>query len=364
MKFFRVHEPYSRHRVRVLFSIDTQKTDLQQGRGFGQLERADNDFALAWVRRYGRGRVFYCTIAHNPYVFWDPTMLRFYLGAIQFALGDLPAPTTPSARLTPAMRAQEKLGWRLGIEAYTFHQSTFFETIDRTAKLGLAYVGGLSFQKVSDDISKNFEPGLTDDELQAIRLRLDAAGLSLLTYYIQEIPGDEAACRQVFEFGRKLGIETFMTEPKLETLDTIERFADAYGINVGFHNHDRKASPNYWSPDAILKVCEGRSPRLGAAADLGYWMRGGIDPVAALRKLGNRLMTLQIHDLDAISPDGQDVPWGRGQAPMGRLLREVQQLGLKPTMFGLEYSRDFDHNVDACAQCIDFFNRISLDLVP
>jgi type 1 glutamine amidotransferase len=92
-EFFRVGEPYSRDRVRVLLSIDTQKTDLNQGLARGKVERADNDYALAWVRGYGKGRVFYSTIAHNPYVFWDPTMLKFYLGAAQFVLGDLPAPT-------------------------------------------------------------------------------------------------------------------------------------------------------------------------------------------------------------------------------------------------------------------------------
>jgi hypothetical protein len=40
--------------------------------------------------------VFYSTIGHNPYVFWDKPMLEFYQAAIQFALGDLPAPTAPS----------------------------------------------------------------------------------------------------------------------------------------------------------------------------------------------------------------------------------------------------------------------------
>ncbi len=95
-EFFRVYEPYSRDQVRVLLSIDTTKTDLERGRYRGKPERADGDYALAWVRSYGRGRVFYSTIAHNPYVFWDPTMLKFYLAAAQFALGDLPASTVPS----------------------------------------------------------------------------------------------------------------------------------------------------------------------------------------------------------------------------------------------------------------------------
>jgi type 1 glutamine amidotransferase/sugar phosphate isomerase/epimerase len=363
-EFFRVGDPYSRQRVRVLFSIDTAKTDLRQGRGFGQLERADNDYALAWVRQYGRGRVFYCTIAHNPYVFWDPRMLEFYLAAIQFALGDLPAPTIPSGRLTPALRAQERLGWRLGVEAYTFHKTSFFETVDRTAALGLAYVGALSFQSVDASIPGNFEPGLSDDALRAIRFKLDSAGLRLLTYYIQDIPGDEAGCRKVFEFGRKLGIETFMSEPKPEALDTIGRFADAYGINVALHNHGREASPNTWSPEAILRLCQGRTPRLGAAADLGYWLRAGIDPSEGIRRLKDRLITLQMHDLDQVSPQGQDVPWGTGQGRTEAFLREVHRLGLKPTMFGLEFSRDFDNNTNAVAECARFFNRLTETLAP
>ena len=76
---------------------------------------------------------------------------------------------------------------------------------------------------------------LSDEELKSVRLKLDAAGVRLLTYYIHNIPGDEAGCRKVFEFGRKLGIETFMSEPAPENLDTIERFCDAYDIMVAIH---------------------------------------------------------------------------------------------------------------------------------
>ncbi|HPM84719.1 MAG TPA: ThuA domain-containing protein, partial [Candidatus Anammoximicrobium sp.] len=67
-EFFRFHDPYSREQVRVLLSIDTAKTDLS-GR---KPERNDNDYALAWVRSYGQGRVFYSAIGHNAEVFSDP----------------------------------------------------------------------------------------------------------------------------------------------------------------------------------------------------------------------------------------------------------------------------------------------------
>ncbi len=141
-------------------------------------------------------------------------------------------------------------------------------------------MGGLSFQQVSKDIPKNFEPGLSDEELRQIRFKLDAAGVRLLTYYIQDIPGDEAGCRKVFEFGRKIGIETFMAEPKLEALDTDRKILRRIRHQRGVAQPRPKASPVYWNPEGILKACEGRSKRLGACADLGYWMRAGIDPVA------------------------------------------------------------------------------------
>ena len=360
-EFFRYHQVYSRDRVRVLLSIDMEKTKFE-GQPRGNVSRDDNDYALAWVRSYGRGRIFHSTIAHNPYVFWDPKMLKFYLAAAQFALGDLPAPTIPSGKLTPAIRAQEKIGWRLGIEAYTFYKHTLFEAIDKTAELGLAYMGGLSFQKVSKEIPKNFEPGLTDDELKQIRLKLDSAGVTMLTYFYQNIPGDEAGCRKIFDFARKIGIETFMSEPAPESLDVIEKFCDEYEINVALHNHDKKASPHYWNPEGILKACKGRSRRIGACADMGYWMRDGIDPVESLKMLRNRLKTIQMHDLNELTPQGHDVPWGTGVGRTEQFLREMHRLGITPTMFGLEYSHNFLESMPDVAKCAAFFTNLSLKL--
>lgn len=357
-EFFRVGDPYSRGRVRVLFSIDTEKTDLSAK----PHEREDRDYAMAWVRHYGRGRVFYSTVAHNQYQFWDPTMLKFYLGAAQFVLGDLPAPSIPSARLTPAIKAQEKLGWRLGITAYTFHRYTLFETIEKTDQLGLAYLGGLDFQKVSKDIDKNFNADLSDEELKAVRLKLDDAGVRLLTCFYSVIPGDEEGCRKVFEFARKMGIETLISEPPLEALDTIERFCDEYKINLAIHNHDQKASPNYWSPEAVMKVCENRGPRVGVCADVGYWMRSGVDPVAAASTIGERLLVVQMHDLHELTSEGHDVPWGTGAGPVRAFLEELHRLNLQPKMFGLEYSYDWMDSMPEVEQSARFFDRVSLDL--
>jgi hypothetical protein len=58
------------------------------------------------VRQYGKGRVFYCAFGHRTEIWWNPTILRFYLDGIQFAMGDLPADARPSATVGPKVEAK------------------------------------------------------------------------------------------------------------------------------------------------------------------------------------------------------------------------------------------------------------------
>lgn len=359
-EFFRVSGPYSRDRVHVLMSIDTDKTNLPpQGK-----MREDNDYALAWTRAYGRGRVAYCTIGHSPQDFLDPKILQFYLRAIQFTLGDIAGSTTPSNRLTDAVRAREAAGWRLGVAMWGLNPFTLMEGVEKTRQLGLRSVCGLSFQKVSAEIPQFCDASLSDAQLETIRLQMDAAGVSMPVFFYATIPSDEAGCRKVFEFGRKLGIETFISEPPPEALDMIERFCDEYDICLAIHNHGPEQSPIYWRPEGVLEVCKGRSKRIGACPDTGYWIRAGIDPIEGVRKLGDRLITIQAHDLDQCTPDGHDVPWGTGKAQFAELIREMRRLGITPTQFDLEYSYKFEDNLTESAACIEFFDRIIAEPRP
>jgi type 1 glutamine amidotransferase len=96
---FQFQQPYSRKRLHVLLSIDTEKTDMDPARHFLPERFADKDFAMSWVRRHGKGRVFYSSLGHNPQLFWDRHILEHFLAGIQFALGDLKADATPSAEV-------------------------------------------------------------------------------------------------------------------------------------------------------------------------------------------------------------------------------------------------------------------------
>lgn len=77
-----------RKNKRVLLSLDLEKTT-------DPAEREDGDYLVSWVRPYGKGRVFYCSLGHSASSYQNPHVLRHYLAGIQFALGDLEADATP-----------------------------------------------------------------------------------------------------------------------------------------------------------------------------------------------------------------------------------------------------------------------------
>lgn len=67
------------------------------------------DAAVAWVRSFGEGRVFYCSLGHNHPITWDKAILQHYLDGIQFALGDLPVDTSPTGPVQVTAQVDELL---------------------------------------------------------------------------------------------------------------------------------------------------------------------------------------------------------------------------------------------------------------
>lgn len=73
---------YSRKNVHVLARLDPATLDLKAP----LVHRTDGDFAVAWTKSYGQGRVFYSTLGH-PRELWDaPWLQKMYFEALRWAL--------------------------------------------------------------------------------------------------------------------------------------------------------------------------------------------------------------------------------------------------------------------------------------
>ncbi len=92
---------FSREKCRVLMRLDASKLDLTNRR----VHRADHDFAVAWAKMYGRGRVYYNTLGHVSGNWDDPKFQKMYVEAIKWALGLVDADVTP--RPAPQQEAEK-----------------------------------------------------------------------------------------------------------------------------------------------------------------------------------------------------------------------------------------------------------------
>ncbi len=92
-------DSWSRDNVHVLTSIDYSMMS-ESDKKKESSPRTDHDFGLSWIRREGQGRVFYQALGHHESIYYDnPQILEHILAGMQYALGDLKADDTPSAKL-------------------------------------------------------------------------------------------------------------------------------------------------------------------------------------------------------------------------------------------------------------------------
>jgi type 1 glutamine amidotransferase len=92
-------DSFSRKNVHVLTSIDYSKmSDEDKAKENPATKRTDGDYALSWIRREGKGRVFYEALGHNEHIYAVPAIMQHVQAGIQYALGDLPADDSPSAK--------------------------------------------------------------------------------------------------------------------------------------------------------------------------------------------------------------------------------------------------------------------------
>ena len=82
---------FSRDRVRVLLRLDAARVDLARP----GVRRRDADFAVAWAREYGKGRVAYNGLGHSADTWGKPEMRAMWLEMVRWTMGIVPGDATP-----------------------------------------------------------------------------------------------------------------------------------------------------------------------------------------------------------------------------------------------------------------------------
>jgi uncharacterized protein len=100
VKYDEIYQPkdWSRDKVNVLLSLDASRLDYANN---PRIHREDHDFAVAWTKMYGKGRVFYSTLGHTEESWDDPDIRKMYFEAIKWVLGMTDASTASHPKVAP-----------------------------------------------------------------------------------------------------------------------------------------------------------------------------------------------------------------------------------------------------------------------
>ena len=264
-----------------------------------------------------------------------------------------------STLLSAQDRPEEKLGWKLGAQAYSFRLFTFNEAIQKTDSCDLKYIEAYPKQIIGGGIEGTMDFKMSPEKRSQVLNLLKDKGIVLYAYGVVNADSPES-WRQLFVFAKAMGIQNINTEPKESDLPMIGKLADEFKVNVSIHNHPKPTQ--YWSPDIVLKAIKlADSEYVGACADIGHWVRSEIDPVEGLKKYAGHINHLHFKDLNEKSPKAYDVHWGTGVSNVKGVLQELKNQNFKG-MLSAEYETNWNSNSADIAISAANFREIVTEL--
>lgn len=260
-----------------------------------------------------------------------------------------------SKKLAKKDYPEEELGWKLGSQAYTFRLFTFAQALDKIDSCGLRYVEIFPGQVVGNGSDEKVGPELSAEGRKKMKQLAKDKNIKMQAFGVVGAK-DAAGWEQVFLFAKDMGVEVINVEPSDEHLPIVSALCDKYKIHAALHNHPHPSK--YWTPDVVLASLEGRSPYMGAAADVGHWMRSGLDPVECLRQLDGKVLHMHFKDLNAFGDKkAHDVHWGTGKLPIEAIIVEMKRQNYKG-MLSAEYEYNWSSNKEDVKQSASNFRNL------
>ena len=221
--------------------------------------------------------------------------------------------TQPTTHIAHA--GLQKLKWQLACRGATFRGISTFEMIDLLHSLNIHHIELSPGQVLSPDHSDvKIGDEMTADQIALLKTKLKSVGMDVVSFGVVGVPSSQADAQKIFELGKGLKVKNIvMADPPEDSLPMLDALAGQFGINV--------AIVTMSAPDAIASKLQGRSAHFGVCAEPAEWRRGGIDPVAALQSLSNRVIEIHLQDFDA---QAKETPLGSGTANLTPFLEQCK----------------------------------------
>ena len=219
-------------------------------------------------------------------------------------------------------------GWRVSLPTAALRGLTFSDALAKADVIPVASVEASSTQTTSFEVPKPLDHRLKTGERNAVVYRLREIAETIMAYRVDNLGGDAATRRRVFEFAKAVNAPLIITTADTATLAEIDKLADEFDINIALESKG--------DPKVVMAALDGRGKRLGVSAHLGGWAQAGIKAVDGLAIVKDRLLHVTAADRSALNARGRVVPLADGAAGIGDFFLAAYKAGLKPLSITVE----------------------------
>lgn len=219
-------------------------------------------------------------------------------------------------------RQKEEADFKIGVALYSFNRFSFQEAVEKASLAEVKFVEGFSFHALGEEFGGKKIIDITDQEASLVGQILENRKVFMPSIYADG--KTMAEWEKLFYQAEKLGLDFLVGEPEPQFLDDVNRLAGEHHMQFAIHEHAVGLS-RYWHPDSAMAAIEGRE-NLKVCADIGHWVRSGLDPVECLRVLEGNILSVHVKDLDSFGNiNALDVNIGTGIIDYQKILEELKR---------------------------------------
>ena len=248
--------------------------------------------------------------------------------------------------------------WNMGIALYSFNLFPFSVSLDKADSAGVKFVEGFSFHALKGEFKDTTMVNLSTYGIIKMKRILDEKGIQMKSMYVGDVK-DAEEWKRYFVMAKTLGMEFLVCEPSKAHWNILDSLGEIYNIKTAIHEH-AKGSSMYWHPDSVLAAIKGHK-NIGACADLGHWVRSGLDPVKCLNQLKGHIIGIHLKDIATSNNlKGEDVMVGKGVINFPGVMNELKALHFNGMVY-VECEYKVANNLPDVVESIQYFNKLAAE---